>query len=141
MTQVTLSKKGIGPIEYNGYQYYVAPASERIIARWSGNSVDINGKAWDIPTREELNNVVYQNKEEIDEVDATVSVSTSPSLANIGTATARDGSNTRSTPWVWSSTEYSSYRAWAQRFSDGHIISFFKTSELWVVGIYKEPIT
>ena len=140
MTQVTLSKKGIGPFEYNGYQYYVAPASKRMKSRWPGNSVVINGKTWDIPTNDELNNIIYGNRKVIDELDITISESDSPLLANIGTATARENGNSRPTNTVWSSTVHSSSYVWTQRFADGCINIDAKDNEFWIVGIYKEPI-
>ena len=186
MSQVTLSEKGIGPFQYRGYNYWVAPASTRVLRRWglrgtdtglpnlpyvnSSTPVDdhnlgdyntnvltsstyssINdgngsigapaatytrelGPEWYLPNSRELHHVIYQNRSAIDAADTTIGGSTSPSLANIGASTARDGSNTRSTPQVWSSTERSSTSAFSQRLSDGSISSS-KVNETWVVAV------
>ena len=137
---MTLTYKGIGPIEYNGHHYWVMPASERIVTRWPGITINVNDKIWPIPTNDELHHVIYQNMSAIDAADTTISGSDSPSLANIGAATAKDDNAPRSTTWVWSSTEGSSVTAWSQNFSDGYIYKSMY-SERWAVGIYKEPVS
>ena len=126
MSQVALTDIGVGPFEYDGHRYYVAPASERMISSWPGSSTNV-------PTKEELNEIIYKNKEPIDTTDTTSGTKLSD-IAN--------GPNDASNGWngVWSSTEISSTGAWSQRLSDGNIGSHGKFFEHWVVGIHKEPI-
>ena len=182
MTQVKLTEKGIGPFQYRGYNYWVAPASHRVLRRWGLRDIDASsynvpwlnnytpgtlsltdgrvntnsmndteypaahytrsiGPDWFLPSKCELNKVIYKNKDKIDEVDTTIfGRPTSPSLANIVAFTARDGSNPLATNLIWTSTETSSFNARFQRFSDGYSSYTSKLKEHWVIGIYKEPI-
>jgi hypothetical protein len=98
------------------------------------------GADYFLPNREDLD-LVQQNQAAIDAADPTVTgASAQPTLANIGAGSARDGSNSRSTPWVWSSTEFSSDYARRQRLSDGHESYGSKNYEFWVVPVRRVPV-
>ena len=84
-------------------------------------------KAYDLPNKEELN-FLYQNRAAIDAADTSGGAVT---LAKIGAGTAPGNA----TPWIWSSTETSSYHSWYQRFSDGYQHYTNKDGELWVVPV------
>lgn len=80
--------------------------------------------------------LIYDNKDAIDAADESVDGSSEqPTLANIASEDARDGSNSRSTNYIWSSTEYSSYYARTVRLSDGSQNGNRKDNELWVVPV------
>ena len=151
--------EGIGPFTWNGETYYVAPASTRVIRQWKtsqtsttdttnfsdgrSNTDSMNntahpaahyarslGPEWFLPAREELGNVVYQNREAIDAADTTSGTKLSD-IAN-GPYDASNG-------WqrAWSSTETTSRLAWLQKFSGGDIGFNSKDSGYWVIAVRK----
>lgn len=72
------------------------PAAQFCRSRTIGGFTD-----WYLPAKNELN-VIYTNKTVISGVDAI----------------------DQDSNWYWSSSEYSAYNAWIQRFSDGTQYSF-----------------
>ena len=82
MTQVTLTEKGIGPIEYDGHNYWVSSAENRdlgsYVNEWTNNNLILKTP----PSYEEFINVIVKNMDQIDIVDDTISLE-HPSLAKM----------------------------------------------------------
>ena len=75
-----------------------------------------------LPTKEELKEI-YLKLQEIIKIQESCGL---PSLRQI---------LEEDYPWVWSSTEYSTYSAWSQRMSDGNQTSLFKAIDSWVIPV------
>lgn len=108
--------------QHGGQWLLAAPASKRIIAKWG-----VCPDGYSLPTLEELD-MLWRNRAAIDAVD----VSGGDGL--LGEIAA---SNAMENAWgcIWSSTEYSSYDSWLQRFSDGLQDYNSKFYEYWVVPV------